>query len=86
MLTGLPLFGNFHVVDALDVEGENLVEELQDSMAKSKYISNKRTYLSWLKYFKDRVGKNSTCQLAAIFAYWLSYFINQARPKMGSTP
>lgn len=69
MLIGSTLFGNFHVVDALDVEGERLVEELHASMAKSKYSSNKVTYLSWVRYFKDGMGKDSPCQLAAFFAY-----------------
>lgn len=46
MLTGLPLFDNFHMLDALDKEGESLVEELHTSMSKSKYCSNKATYLS----------------------------------------
>lgn len=41
MLTDLTLFGNFHVVDALDDKEEKLVEELQASMAKSEYMSNK---------------------------------------------
>lgn len=59
MLTGLPLFGNFNVVDALDNEGEKLVEKLHASVAKFKYSSNKATYLSWVKYFKYGSGKNS---------------------------
>lgn len=59
MLIGLPLLGNFHVVDALDAEGERLVEELYTAMVKSKYSSNKATYLSWVKYFKDGMGKKS---------------------------
>lgn len=69
MLIGLPIFGNYHVVDALGNEGERLVEELQDSMAKAKYAYNRGTCFSWVKYFKNRAGKNITCRLAAFFAY-----------------
>lgn len=75
MLIVLPTFGNFHVVDALDAEGEKLVEELHASMTKSKYSSNKGIYLSLLKYFKDGVGITSACHLATFFAYWLQYFV-----------
>lgn len=81
MLIGLPLLGNFHVVDALDAEGERLVEELYTAMVKSKYTSNKATYLSWVKYFKDGMGKESPCQLAAFFAYWLSYLAFLSPPE-----
>lgn len=81
MLIGLPLLGNFHVVDALDAEGERLVEELYTAMVKSKYSSNKATYLSWVKYFKDGMGKESPCQLAAFFAYWLSYLAFLSPPE-----
>lgn len=73
MLIGLPTFGNFHLVDSLDVEGEKLVEELHAPM--TKYSLNKGTYLSWLKYFKDGVGITSHCHLAAFFTYCLSYFV-----------
>lgn len=84
MLTGLPIFCNFHVVEALDNEGQRLVEELQASMAKSEIIQQ-GTYLSLVKYFKDSVGKNITCQLVAFFAYWLSYFVSRAHQRMAST-
>lgn len=58
-LTSLPMFGTYHVVDALDDEGEKLVEDLHDAMSRAKYTSNKGTYPSWLKYFKDGAGQNS---------------------------
>lgn len=68
-LTNLPVFGTYHAVDVLDNEGEKLVEGLHDAMTRAKYISNKRTYLSWLKYFTEGAGQNSACQLATFFAY-----------------
>lgn len=47
MLTNLPLFGHTLVLDALEGEGEQLVEDLRASMTDSKYMTNKLTYLSW---------------------------------------
>lgn len=57
MLTGLLLFGNVHVVVILDEEGRKQVAKLQALI----YLTNKATYLSWIKYFKDGAGKNSLC-------------------------
>lgn len=51
-------FCNIHVVEFLDKEGRNWVEELQVSMSKSKYSTNKAIYLSSVKYFWVGVGKN----------------------------
>lgn len=47
---------------------------MHDAVARAKYITNKGTYLSWVKYFKEGAGQNSVCQLAAFFAYWFSFF------------
>lgn len=66
------VFGSVHAVDALDEEERRQVEELQTLLAKSKYISNKATYLSWIKDFKDGAEKNILCQVVAFLAYWLS--------------
>lgn len=46
MLTGLPTFGEYHAVDALDNEGERMLASLHETMTKAKYASNKGTYLS----------------------------------------
>lgn len=81
MLTNLPLFGHTLVVDALDGEGEQLVEDLRASMADAKYVTNKLTYLTWARYFKDGPGVTSPCHLAAFFAYWLSFFVFPSPPE-----
>lgn len=77
ILTGLPTFGDHHkgTADALGDEGERLLALLREAMTKAKYASNKGTYLSWLTYFTKGAGLNSKVQLAAFFAYWLSYFV-----------
>lgn len=83
MFTGLSIFDNYHAMDVLSDEGDRLVEELQDSMAKAKYASNKGTYLSWVKYFKDGAGR-------AAHVSWLSFLptgsptlCSRAHQKMG---
>lgn len=80
MFTGLLTFGDYHVVDALDNEGERLLALLHKTMNKAKYASNKGTYFSWLSYFIKGAGLNSEVQLAAFFAYWLSYFVFPSPP------
>lgn len=51
MLMGLPTFGDYHTVDALDNKGERLLALLHETMNKAKYASSKGTYFSWLSYF-----------------------------------
>lgn len=85
MITDLPLCGTCHTVDALNAERERLVEDLKESMARPKHNSNKGTYFSWFKYFKDEAGKDSTCQLASFCTYWLSFFVFPNPSIMGST-
>lgn len=82
-LTGLLMFGNVHVVDFLDEEGKARVEELQALMSRSKYATNKMTYLSWVKYFYEGARRNSPYLLDALLAYWLSYFIFPSPPEDG---
>lgn len=79
MLTGLSTFGDYHTVDALDDEGERLLALLHKTMSNAK-SSNKGTYLSWLTYFIKGAGLNSEVQLAAFFAYWLSYIVFPSPP------
>lgn len=69
MLSGLFMFRDYHAVDALDNEGKRLLKSLHDTMMRAKYISNKETFLSWLKYFTEDAGQNPEVQLAAFFAY-----------------
>lgn len=51
MLTSLPLFSE---VDAINFEwgNERRVEFLSKSLSRSKYSTNKLTYLSWLKVLR----------------------------------
>lgn len=81
MLTNLPLFGHTLALDALDGEGVQLVEDLRASMSDAKYVTNKLTYLSWARYFKEGLGMTSPCHLAAFFAYWLSFFVFPSPPE-----
>lgn len=50
-------------------------------MSKSKYPSDKATYLCWVRYFKDGVEKNSMCQLATFLAHWISFFVFLSLPE-----
>lgn len=67
------------------VRGE-VAREFAYTMTRAKYASNKGTYLSWLKYFTEWAGQNSACKLAALFAYWLLYFVFPSPPDDGLTP
>lgn len=57
VLTGLPVFGVYHAVDALDDEGDSMLGCLHDAMARAKYVSNKGTYLSWMTFSVKGEGK-----------------------------
>lgn len=86
VLTGLPMFGVHHAVDVLDGEGESMLGLLHNAMERAKYISNKLTYLSWMTFFVKGEGRNAEFQLAAFFAYWLSYFVFPNPPDDGLNP
>lgn len=77
MLTNLPLFGHTLMVDALDGEGEQLVEDLRASMSDAKYVTNKLTYLSWTRYFKEGLGITSPCHLAAFLVLAVVLLVSQ---------
>lgn len=69
VMTGLPMFGNVQTVDLLDEDGTSLVKELQASLSRSKYATNKATYLSMVKYFFEGIGRKSPHQVDALLAY-----------------
>lgn len=85
-LTGLSMFGVHHAVDVLNGEGERMLGLLHNAMERAKYISNKLTYLSWMTFFVKGEGRNAEFQLAAFFAYWLSYFVFPSPPDDGLNP
>lgn len=73
----LPLFAEAHAnCIILDGEDQKRVDFMIKSFSKSKYATNKATYLSWAKYFNEGgKGSNSLFQVKTFLAYWLSYFV-----------
>lgn len=86
MLILLPLFGEAHAIGvALSEEDQKKVELLNKSLSSSKYLSNKTTYLSWVKYFDEGVGRNSQFQIEAFLACGSCTLFSQICLKMGFT-
>lgn len=82
MLTSLPLFGEAHVASP-DGEDKKRIEALQASLSKSKYSTNKPTYLLRVKYFYEGEEANNAYQVDAFLAYLLSYFVFPGSPEDG---
>lgn len=61
MLTSLLLFGEAHAISLYpNGEDKKRIGFLTKSLSKSKYSTNKTTYLSWAKYFDEgEEGSNS---------------------------
>lgn len=53
------MFGNAYVANFLDAESTQMVEDIQASLTRSKYLTNKTTYMSWVKYFYKGEGKEA---------------------------
>lgn len=43
--------------------------------------SNKSTYTSWIKYFRDSEGRQKGVAVEALLSYWLSWSIIPNEPK-----
>lgn len=85
MLVSLPVLDDTHVARVTVAEGESKerIVALTAFLSKSKYSTNKGTYLSRTKYFKKGLGQNSPHQLDAYLAYWLNYFMFPSLPEDG---
>lgn len=76
MLISLPLFGETHATGKpLSEDNQKRVEFLSKSLSSSKYLTNKATYLSWVKFFEEDGGRNSQFRIEALLVYWLSLFV-----------
>lgn len=71
MLT-MPMFGKAHIASLyLDGEDKNRINALNTSLLKSKYLTNKTTYL----LFRPGGRDEQSIRFDAFLAYWLSYFV-----------
>lgn len=84
----LLVFGEDRVTNFKIAKGQNKkrLDAMTSFLSKSKYSTNKTTYLSWVKYFTEGSRINSPHQLDAFLAYWLNYFMLPSSPEDGMHP
>lgn len=87
-MASLPIFGTAHIANLVVSEGKNKkgIDAMTYFLSKSKYGSDKSTYLSWLKCFIESAKQNSPFQLDTFLAYWLNYFVFPSPPGNGMHP
>lgn len=84
VLTSLPLFIYAHAMRVtLEGKDQRMLDFLNKVLCDSKYSTNKDTYLSWVKIFNERKGRNNKLQVKALLGYWLSYFVLLSFPEDG---
>lgn len=64
----LPLFTNHGAGIVLTKEEEKTVQLLNAALR----VSNKSTYISWIRYFREGEGRQKGVMVEALQSYWLS--------------